>query len=416
MGSIMAGAFCACTPESPPLDPQKIVNSGKPVDVNIKELSNSEQADFRRAYLNTSFDLLRLNSENNNNVMISPASIMIALSMVEAGANGRTAEQMAALWGGEDDRDAQLSYAAYILNRLNESEGVSMHAADSVWINEEMLEGLIKGEYVDFVQEYYDAEVNYREFDDNTVRMINSWVDDKTDGMIDEIINSFEPETAMVLLNAIAFDGSWAEQYEEYQVQDGTFYNADGTETTASMLHGEEGIFLENDEATGFIKYYDGGQYAFVVMLPKDNNKSADDLLADFTGDDFDEFMGSKSYDYEVYTEMPEFEYDWGASIRDTLKELGMVDAFSQTDADLTGIAAIDDGYNLYVGNVIHKTHIELSRTGTRAAAVTAVTLDAAGAIAEPNIKYVTCDRPFAYAIVDMTDETPVFIGTVNNI
>ena len=123
MGSIMAGAFCACTPESPPLDPQKIVNSGKPVDVNIKELSNSEQADFRRAYLNTSFDLLRLNSENNNNVMISPASIMIALSMVEAGANGRTAEQMAALWGGEDDRDAQLSYAAYILNRLNESEG-----------------------------------------------------------------------------------------------------------------------------------------------------------------------------------------------------------------------------------------------------------------------------------------------------
>ncbi len=412
----MAGSFAACAKESPSMEQPKIKNSGEPVAIQLKSLSSEEEDDYRRAYLNTSFEILRRNMNNNQNVMISPASIMIALSMAEAGANGQTREQMAALWGGQSDIDGQLSYAADILDRLNSSNGVSMHAADSMWINDEMLSGIIRQEYVDFVRDNYDAEVSYLEFDDAAVRRINSWVDDNTDGMIDKIIDGFEPQTAMVLINAIAFDGSWETQYEDYQVRQGTFHNADGSNSTAQMLNGTENIYLENDKATGFVKYYEGGEYAFVVMLPNDPSQSADDLLNDFTGDDFDEFLNSQTHEYEVFTTMPEFEYDWGKSIKETLIDMGMTDAFDYSEADLTGIADFDDDRTLYIGDVIHKTHIEVDATGTRAAAVTAVTLDVAGAIMEENIKYVTCDRPFAYAIVDMTNNTPVFIGSVNEV
>ena len=93
-----------------------------------------------------------------------------------------------------------------------------------------------------------------------------------------------------------------------------------------------------------------------------------------------------------------------------------MTDAFA-SNADFTGIATFDDDTYLYINKVIHKTHIELDRNGTKAAAVTAVMIDAAGAVMnDKETKEVYCDRPFAYAIVDMTDNTPVFIGTVNNI
>ena len=185
MTSIMAGAFCACTPESPPLDPPRIVNSGEPVQVNIQELSANDADVYRRAYLNTSFDLLRKQIGDNTNTMISPASILIALAMAETGANGQTREQMAALWGGAGNSDAQISYAAELLRRLNNSQGVSMHAADAMWINENILSGTIRGEYVDFVRDNFEAEINSEAFSPSTVEKINAWVYEHTDEMID---------------------------------------------------------------------------------------------------------------------------------------------------------------------------------------------------------------------------------------
>ena len=415
MTSMLAGAFCACTPESPPLDPPKVVTSGEPVKADIRELSADDQDQMRRAYLNASFDLLRRQFNGEQNVMISPASIMIALSMAESGAAGETRQQMASIWGGTGNDD-DLSYAADLLKRLNSAEGVNLHAADSMWINEDSLTGYIKSEYVDFVSEMFDSEVAVLKFNERAVERINSWVDDNTDHMIDKIIGELDPSTALVLINAIAFDGKWNEQYEDHQVTDGIFRNSDGTTTDVKMLNGEEGVYLENDKATGFVKFYEGCQYAFVTILPKDESQSADDLLKEFTGDDFDAFLNSKSYSYEVNTKMPEFSYDFENVLNDTLKDMGMILPFEEFGADFTGIADLPYDYNLYISKVIHKTHIEVTRTGTRAAAVTAVTMDVACAIEEKDIKNVFCDRPFAYAIVDMTDNTPVFIGTVNNV
>lgn len=419
--SLLMGTVCSCNlkpdTENPnALDPSKIVRTGEPVSVTINELSSESSEKYRQAYINTSFELLKKQLNGNKNVMISPASILLALSMTEAGAGGDTLKQMAALWGGEDDYNAQLSYAADILKKLNNSQGVSMHAADSVWINDSLLQGKVKAEFVDFVKQYYDAEVQNLVFDDQALNKLNDWVKEHTDGMISKILDRFEPSTAMVLINAIAFDGKWADQYEEYQVQDGKFRNAQGQEIDVKMLNGSERNYLENGKATGFIKYYEGRQYGFVVMLPKDEKQSADDMLREFTGDDFDALLNSKTGEYTVYTQMPEFSYDYSSTLNDSLKDLGMKTAFDQNNADFRGIAEFDDDKNLYISKVIHKTHIEVSRTGTRAAAVTAVRMDAAGACIEEDIKSVTCDRPFAYAIVDLNDNTPVFIGTVNDI
>ena len=416
MTTMLAGAVCACTPNIPPEDPPVISYSNEPVAVEIKELSADSMDQYRKAYLNASFDLLKTQFEDKQNVMISPASIMIALSMTEAGAKGNTKTQMATLWGGAEDPDAQMSYAAEMLKKLNNAQGVKLHAADSMWVNEQNLVGLIKGEFVDFVSKNFDAEVVNLLFNNAAVDRMNAWVKEKTDNMIDKIIDELPGDAALVLLNAISFDGKWAEQYDSYQVSEEEFTNASNNKQPAQMLNCSLSNYLENDKATGFIKYYEGGQYAFVVMLPKDQSQNADQMLADFTGDDFDKYMNSVSHEYTVHTKLPEFQYDYGNSLKEALIKLGVTDAFDYDTVDFTGIGEYDDGRKLLIADVLHKTHIEVDRNGTKAAAVTAVVQEAAGAIIDDNAKEVYCNRPFAYAIVDTTDNTPIFLGTVNNL
>ena len=111
---------------------------------------------------------------------------------------------------------------------------------------------------------------------------------------------------------------------------------------------------------------------------------------------------------------MPEFKSDYQVGLNEILMQLGVKDAFSDATADLTGIAEPAGG-RLYVSKVIHKSHIEVDRKGTKAAAATGITLDVKGAMPAKEFKEVICDRPYAYAIVDTVSMNPVFIGTVNN-
>ena len=150
-------------------------------------------------------------------------------------------------------------------------------------------------------------------------------------------------------------------------------------------------------------------------MLPKDKTKNAGDLIDGFTGESFDEYINSASQDYILTTKMPEFTSDWGGSIKEQLIALGMKAPFDRVAADFSGIS--ECGEDLYIGDVIHKTHIEVDRNGTKAAATTAVvTYRNAAVVDQRERREVICDRPYAYAIVDTTDNTPVFIGTVNDV
>ena len=399
-------------------DIQADVDPGMTVEKEIRNLSDDEADEYREAYLDFSFGLLNRCIEEEGqgtNVMISPASVMLALDMTAAGARGETLAQIVGLYGGTEDPQGQLSYAAEMMDRINSSEGVSLHAANSMWVNENIIPEGLDPEFVSFVEDYYDAESESLEFDGAACDRINGWVDDKTDGMIPSIVQQLNPSMAMMLINAIAFDGKWETQYDDYAVQNGIFTAADGTEQQASMMCSTESLYFENDLATGFAKYYEGGQYAFVVMLPKDDDQNAGEMLAGFSGEEFSDFLASGTRDYDVITQMPEFSYDWDLSICSQLMDLGMEVPFSG-DADLSGIPA-SGTRDLYIGDVLHKTHIDVDRNGTRAAAVTAVIVYRnAIDVTEREQKEVICDRPYAYAIVDMTNQTPIFIGTVNEI
>ena len=174
-------------------------------------------------------------------------------------------------------------------------------------------------------------------------------------------------------------------------------------------------IYYESDKATGFVKFYKGGDFAFLAILPTDETISANEFAKNFTAEDYEEFITSITFDYVVISKMPEFETDFNIEMNDTIEGLGADTVFDPDAADFSGIAG--DPGDLYISKIIHKTHIEIDRNGTRAAAATAGFLSGSGENQViPEYRYVECDRPFVYAIVDVKTMAPVFIGTVNSI
>lgn len=364
------------------------------------------------------FDIMKQISENaekNGNIMISPASIMMALDMCAAGAKGETLKQLSDLFAKDTDPLEQQAFASEMMKRINNSQKIKFNCANAVWSNEAFMKGRINPAYTDYIQKTFGAEFNTTQFDSTTHEKINKWVDGKTNHMIPKLLDDpLSPDVVMVLVNAIRFEAQWAKGYQDSQVRKDKFRGIDG-ETEADMLSSNEEIYFQSDKATGFLKYYEGEEYAFVAILPADKNANANDFMKNFSYDDYRKFISSYT-EAKVITRMPEFKSDYGRELNDIVNKLGVTDAFDMKKADFSGIADTKDG-RFYISKIIHKTHIEVDRKGTKAAAATAVTVKTES-VAEPRdeVRQVICDRPYCYAIVDTATMNPVFIGTVNTV
>ena len=387
-------------------------------ELKLEEVANKkyDENKLNSEYGRYSFKLMaEITSKagENSNIMISPASIMIALDMVAAGAKGETLKQMNELFAKDTDPLEQQAFASELMKRINASQKIKFVCANAIWNDEKVLGGKINPTYTEYIKKMFKADFNSVNFNANTHKEINKWVDGKTDHMIPELFDQpFEPNIVMVLVNAICFEAQWQKGYQPGQITQLTF-NGTEKQNKTSMLSGTENGYFETDKATGFIKYYEGEEYAFITILPKDTKANANDFLKSFTYDDYRKFIESRSSE-DVRTIMPEFKSDYGAELNGPLKNLGVTLAFDDAKADLTGIAEPKEG-NLYITQVIHKTHIEVDRKGTKAAAATGIKIGVKSAMPVRDMKEVICDRPFAYAIVDAKTMNPVFIGTVNN-
>lgn len=179
------------------------------------------------------------------------------------------------------------------------------------------------------------------------------------------------------------------------------------------MLQSSEYEYVEDQRSTGVIKNYEGGKYAFMGILPK-KGISLKEYMDSMTGESILKLYQTRSYQ-EVLTKIPEFSYDYSIGLAESFKKMGVEDLFDREKADLTGLARMKN-QNLYVDEILHKTHMELDRNGTKAAAVTAVIMEAASAAPIEEPKQVYLDRPFLYVIIDTNSGLPVFIGAVNTL
>jgi len=373
--------------------------------------------ELNEAYINFSVELLKRSLTEGENSMISPASVEFALAMALNGAEGDTLTEMLTVLCPNATTEELNAFVKDLNSMMTYSTGAEFHIANSMWTNETILGDCLNETFANTIKEDMNAEAHMLPFNDKAVEEINDWVNENTDGMITELLNEIPPEVAMYLINAIAFEGEWEEEYNEYQIdENGIFTNAAGMEEQARMLN-ETGVdYFENDSATGFMKYYEGREYAFLAMLPKEEG-AIEDFVTNMTAEDYMAFYESHTTEYDVITKLPCFTYSYSLTMNDALTDMGMPTAFTEGLADFSPMVT-DPTVNLFISNVIHKTYIELDENGTKAAAVTAVEMQRESC-AEPEpreIKEVILDRPFVYAIVDAESGLPVFIGTVNSV
>lgn len=381
----------------------------KPITSSSYEPAKEDEEN-KKAYAKFIFELMKncLEEADGKNVMISPDSIFFALSMTAAGANGDTLNQMMnTMVPGRDTVEA----FGYSVKRMNSLKNDSLKIANSLWINEGRSQS-VYDDYLEYVKKNYEAGVDVLPFDAGTADKINEWVSKKTDGRISKLLEDVDSTSLMVLVNAITFDGQWAERYEDYQVAEGEFTTASGKKQKVKMLSGSEGVYFCSTKAEGFAKDYDDGKYTFLTILPKDESVDINEFMANFTSEDYWEFWESSSHEYSVSTLMPEFKSEYDIELPKILERMGMKNAFSPAEADFTNMCKS----NAYISNVIHKTFIEVDRAGTKAAAATAVVMTESCVMEPEEVKKVYCDRPYAYAIVDRDTGLPVFLGTVENV
>lgn len=370
---------------------------------------------MNEGYVQFSVELLKRSINEGENSLISPASVQFALNMTAMGAEDTTLEEMITVLCPGASIEEITEYSQALSKKINQSQHVSFHTANSMWANETLIGNVLSDDYVKALEEKMNAQAEILPFNEEAVEKINAWVNENTAEMIPTLLDEIPTDTVMYLINAMSFEGEWADQYDDYQVQEKIFTNAVGTEETADMLCETGSNYLENDEATGFLKYYSGGEYAFLAILPNEGT-TADEYIASLTADEYLEFFNSLTTEYDVVSELPCFSYSYDLTMNDALKDMGMPTAFDKVNADFSPMVT-DENAQLYIDEVLHKTYIELDQYGTKAAAVTSVAMRLESAFMEqPEIKYVILDRPFVYAIVDTETGAPIFMGTVNTL
>ena len=343
------------------------------------------------------------------NLLISPLSIEIALSMTANGAKNNTLAEMQSVLFNVGALDTFNGYYKSYIANFTGNEKVKINLANSIWINAYRSDVDVKQSFLQTNANYYNAAAYKAPFNNDTLADLNGWVKKETSGLIDKILDEITPDEIMYLINATSFDAHWQSEFEAENTFTPTFTTEKGDAKEIKMMPGMVYKYLENDFATGFVKEYYGGRYAFVAMLPKTGVTLAD-TVAGLDAETIKTYLASVK-GYPTHIRVPKFKVEYEEDVIPALSALGMKDLFSPFNCDLSGLAVSPVG-NVYVDLVKHKTMIEVDEAGTKAAAVTIVGVRDGAAMPDPDAKYVYLDRPFVYFIMDMQTGTPIFMGT----
>ena len=345
--------------------------------------------------------LIKLNNGKDNTVF-SPFSVMMLLAIAADATTGKTREEITNAICGDMNFEELKETIASLQKKITKDE--SLRSASAVIVREDIGQSIVKG-----YEERLEKDFNGKLFAaKDMVSAVNSWVNDKTNGRIPAVADDSMKDMLFSLINAIAFEAEWEREYEDTDIINDDFTNADGTVSRVKMLESGEGTYLENKAFEGFIKPYKDSGFSYVALLPKRNNGRVTDNAVKSL--DPASFRVNPEAIVEVI--MPEFSCSLDEKLTPFLSELGIKIIFTNK-ADFSPLST----EWLKGGMIIHKARIEVDRNGTKAAAVSFMP-GFAGAAPDMSIEYrqIRLDRPFIYAVVHNNTGLPIFVGTINHL
>lgn len=356
------------------------------------------------AYLYFAANLLKKAANKDENILVSPLSVLYALGMTANGADGSTLSEMEAVFGlAVEDMNAFLQDFV----EIKEKKAAPLQAANSIWIKEDK-DFKAERTFLEKMVSVYGAEVFTAPFNKKTKDEINAWVKKNTGEMIEQILDEISDDAVMYLINALTFKEAWEMPYKDYQIKEREFTCFDGEKTKVSMMHSEENQYFETERAEGFVKDYESEKFAFMGVLPKEGI-SLREFLDELSGEEIRSFT-KELHDEPINSRLPSFKSECDLKLNEILIDMSMKSAFDETAANFKRLGRASG--NIYISKVLHKAVIEVGKEGTKAAAATAVEMDLKSApIEEP--KRLEFNRPFLYMILEKESGLPIFMGAI---
>jgi len=348
-------------------------------------------------------------ASENKNVVVSPFSVKMALSMAAQGANGKTLEEMNKVIGLDETSN---EYFRRLIEDAAKDGDITLNIANSVWLRQGLQ---FNPAYMDILDSYYMAQASTLDFAEPSSKdTINKWVSEKTNGKIEEIVDKIEPLDIAFLINAIYFNANWSTPFEEgytskkdFTLLDGSKVKADLMSKTAHLLYQENNEFQAVE-----LPYGENERYVMRVYLPKEDVKfdkfvkGIDKESLQQWGGDFGSMKG--------VLELPKFKTEYSNSMKDILISMGIKEAFNSNSADFSKMVTVE-GQNVYISEVMHKTYIDVNEKGTEAAAATSIEMSATSAPQPEEMFEMIVDRPFVFTIDDKESGEILFIGAIIN-
>ena len=366
-----------------------------------------------------SVSMYKLLAAYGGNLFFSPYSITAALGMTDAGARGETDSQirqaLCVKLQGDDFHAALNGLDQSLMGHAKANPGLTLTIVNSTWLQSGWD---FRVAYLDFLSRYYGAGVNLLDFASQPEQsrvIINTWVADQTNQKIVDLIPQGEitQVTALVLTDAIYFLADWLFQFNPSLTKEQTFTRLDNSTITTPMMRlGDTGTTVTlNYSRVGKVSALDlpyrGDRLCMTVLLP--DSGSFSDFESTISIEKIDGLVQALDSTKLYPALLPKFTFATGSIALDSaLQSLGMIDAFSPSTADFSGI---DGSKDLYVAKVIHKAFIAVDEKGTEAAAATAVIMPPYG-WGSPYPSF-NVDRPFIFMVRDKQTGAVLFMGRV---
>ncbi len=395
---ISAGILSSCEKSDEP-------SENKPPEIELRKKS-AEIIEADKAF---GFELFRevYNLSEEDNLMISPLSVSYALGMTYNGAAGTTLEAFRDVLHFENltNQEVNETYKDLMDQLVTLDDHIEFSIANSIWYR---LGFEVLSEFIATNQEYFDAAVEEIDFSDpQTLEIINKWIEDKTNGKIQDMLDYIPVDAVMYLINAIYFNAQWKYEFEKDKTYEDNFFMEDGSGYLADyMVVNGDFNYTYNEDFSAVELPYGDSAFSMVVMLPS-GNKTLADLVANLNTEHWDSWFENSSMT-NVQVELPKFKYGFKSLLNDPLCNLGLGVAFSNA-ADFT---LIRPAGGIYISRVIHQTFIDVKEEGTEAAAATIVEISYNAIDGDSPVFFKAC-KPFLYVIKENSTGAVVFIGTV---
>ena len=337
--------------------------------------------------------------EYDKNYVISPYSAGVALSMLAEGAEGQTRVEF----------DDALNNCMFRAIDLGGNDTVVVKSANSLWLDDNFS---VRNRYVGLLQKDFDAFVDVLPFSDPaTVKAINNWCSENTNGKIDNIIDKLRPDMVMVLANALYFNAPWVKAFAPEATKEAVFHGLAG-DTKVQMMNTKSTFRYAEYMGCQMVELpYEGSRYAMYVVLPP-RNWDANSIIPHIGESVYDAAMNMLS-DREVVLRMPKVKLETSLILNEAIHKMGVKSAFTSA-ADFKGISAMGP---LVLDQVKQKCYIDIAEKGTEAAAVTVaqIRLTAARPGAQ-TAAVMTVDRPYLFFIADHETSNILFADKVVNL